>query len=167
MPPSPFATNNTFDFPVEEESANNGSNAGGFGGGLWGALKGHSVHHSHVHEVATDVLLKTRSDYLIKDESKRTGLASLGISSMTSSLFFANRTVSQQQLVDSSVVDSVIVTDTNTNTSTSNTTSVISNGKVNLTIDTGKSSSVSGNSGSNSSAVTPAAAVHTTPVSGE
>ena len=62
---------------------------------MWGALRGQQMHHSHVHEVASDILLKTKSDYMIKDESKRTGLASLGITEM----FFGARTASQQQLI--------------------------------------------------------------------
>ena len=62
---------------------------------MWGALRSQQIHHSHVHEVASDILLKTKSDYMIKDESKRPGLASLGITEM----FFGARTASQQQLI--------------------------------------------------------------------
>eukprot|EP00598_Pedospumella_elongata_P013352 CAMPEP_0185010280 /NCGR_PEP_ID=MMETSP1098-20130426/94423_1 /TAXON_ID=89044 /ORGANISM="Spumella elongata, Strain CCAP 955/1" /LENGTH=2012 /DNA_ID=CAMNT_0027539123 /DNA_START=54 /DNA_END=6092 /DNA_ORIENTATION=- len=86
MPPSPF--DNPEQVLQTEQSGLGFSN-------MWGALRGQQVHHSHVHEVASDVLLKTRSDYMIKDESKRTGLASLGITEM----FFGARTASQQQLI--------------------------------------------------------------------
>lgn len=87
MPPSPFDNPN---IQVEHHEDHSG-----FGlSNMWGALRGQQVHHSHVHEVASDVMLKTKSDYMIKDESKRTGLASLGISEM----FFGPRTASQQQL---------------------------------------------------------------------